>query len=153
DPNKKPAAPEQQYRTLLREYDDAFQAYARAFREAKTPQDRQKSIEEKYPRPNKYALQFLELSEKHPKESFAEEALVWVLTNEYWLSSFKPWYEHTARYEQIWIATSGGRRWGVLSKEEQEIRNKAIEMLLRDHAASPKLGRVAEVLGASQDET
>src|SRR5262249_12970800 len=36
----KPATPEQQYKALLKEYDDALQDYARAFRKAKTPQDR-----------------------------------------------------------------------------------------------------------------
>src|SRR5205807_1703827 len=82
----------------------------------------------------------------------AEEALIWIMTNEYQLLRFRPWYEHTARYEMIRIMTSGGRRWAVLSKEEQDSRNKAIDMLLRDHVASAKLGRVVEMLGSSQDK-
>src|SRR5205807_3553202 len=135
----------------LKEYNDAFQEYAKAFREAKTPQDRQKVIQEKYPRPDKYASKVLELAEKNPKAPFAEEALIWILTNEYQLWRFRPWYEHQARYEQIWIATSGGRQFGVPSKEEQDIRSKATDLLLRDHVASAKLGRVVEMLGSSQD--
>jgi len=149
--DRKPATPEQQYRELLKEYNNAFQVYARAFREAKTPQDRQKVIQEKYPRPDQYASKVLELVEKHPREPFAEEALIWIVTNEYQLWRFRPWYEHTARYEQIWIATSGGRQFGVPSKEEQDIRRKATDLLLRDHVASEKLGRVVEMLGSSQD--
>jgi hypothetical protein len=145
------AIPEQQFRKLLKDYNDALQAYAKAFREAKTPQDRQKVAQERYPRPNQCALKLLELAEKHPKEPFAEEALIWILTNEYWLWCFRPWYEHLARYEQIWIATSGGRQFGVLTKEEQDIRSKAIDLLLRYHVASAKLGRVVEMLGSSQD--
>jgi hypothetical protein len=150
--DKKPATAAQQYRALLKQYNDAFQDYAKAFRAAKTPQDRQKVIQEKYPRPDKYAAKVLELAEKHPREPFAEDALIWVLTSEYRLWRFRPWYEHTARYEQIWIATSGGRRFGVPSKEEQDIRRKATDLLLRDHVASAKLGRVVEILGSRQDK-
>jgi hypothetical protein len=149
---KKPATPEQQYKALLKEYNDAFQDYARAFREAKTPQDRQKVVEEKYPRPDKCALKILELVEKHPKEPFAEEALIWILTNEPHLRRFRPWFEHKDRYEQIWIMTRGGRQFGVPSKEERDIRSRAIDMLLRDHVASAKLGRVVEMLGSSHDK-
>jgi AhpC/TSA family len=149
--DKQPATPEQQYQALLKQYNDAFQDYAKAYREAKTPEDQSKVVQEKYPWPDKYALKFLELAEKHPKAPFAEEALIWVTTNEYQLLRFRPWYEHTARYEMIRIMTGGGRRWG-LNKEEQEIRSRAIDILLRDHVASEKLGRVVEMLGSSQDK-
>src|SRR5262249_9665018 len=63
-----------------------------------------------------------------------------------------PFCQHAARYEMIRVLTSGGRRWGVLTKDEQEIRSKATDMLLRDHVTSAKLARVAETLGSSQDE-
>ena len=147
---KQPATPEQQYKALLKKYNDAFQEYAKAFRAAKTPQDRQKVVQEKYPRPDQYAAKVLELAEKHPKEPFAEAALIWIMTNEYQLLRFRPWYEHTARYEMIRIMTGGGRRWGVPSKEEQDIRSKATDMLLRDHVNSAKLARVVEMLRSSQ---
>ena len=150
--DKQPATPEQQYQALLKEYNDAFEPYTKAFGEAKTPQDRQKVIEEKYPRPDKWAAKLLELAKNNPEEPFAEEALIWIVTSEYRLSRFTPWYEHMARYEQIWIMTSAGRQFGVPSKEEQEIRNKALDMLLQGHVASAKLGRVVEMLGSSQDK-
>src|SRR5438552_2565114 len=140
---KQPTTPEQQYKALLKTYNDAFQEYAKAYREAKTPEEQQKVVQEKYPWPDKYASKFLELAEKNPKEPFAEEALIWIVTNEYQLLRFRPWYEHTARYEMIRIMTGGGRRWGVPSKEEQDIRSKATDLLLRDHVASAKLARVA----------
>jgi hypothetical protein len=146
------STPEQQYKALLKEYNDAYQDYSRAFREAATPQDRQKIVHEKYPKPDKYAAKILRLAEKHPKAPFAEEALIWILSSEYQSWRFRPWYEHQARYEQIWVATSGGRQFGVPSKEEQDIRGKAIDLLLRDHVASEKLGRVVEMLGANQDK-
>lgn len=149
--DRQPATPEQQYKTLLNAYKDAFQIYASAYREAQTPEEQQKVVQEKYPWPAKYASKFLELAEKNSREPFALDALIWILTSESELMRFRPWYEHTARYEMIRIMTGGGRRWGVPSKEEQEIRSKAIDMLLRDHVASAGLTRVVEVLGSSQD--
>src|SRR5207302_9322447 len=97
--DKQPATPEQRYQALLKKYNDAFQEYAKAYREAKTPEEQQKVVQEKYPWPDKYASKFLELAEKHPKDPVAEAALIWVMTNEYQLLRFRPWYEHTARYE------------------------------------------------------
>jgi hypothetical protein len=149
--DRQPATPEQQYQALLKEYNDAFQEYAKAYGEAMTPEEQQKVVQEKYPWPDKYAPKFLALAEKHPKDPVAEAALIWVMTNEYQLLRFRPWYEHAARYEMIRVMTGGGRRWGVPTKEEQGLRSKATDLLLRDHVASPRLGRVAEMLGSSQD--
>ena len=150
--DKQPASPEPQYQALLKQHDDAFEEYARAYRQAKTPEEQQQVVQVKYPWPDKYASKFLALAEKHPKEPVAEAALIWILTNEYQLLRFRPWYEHSARYEMIRIMTSGGRRWGVPTKEEQDTRNKAIDLLLREHVASPKLGRVVEMLASSQEQ-
>src|SRR5262245_12749146 len=52
--DKQPATPEQQYHALLKQYNDAFQEYAKAYREAKTPEDQQQVVQEKYPWPEKY---------------------------------------------------------------------------------------------------
>jgi hypothetical protein len=150
--DRQPATPEQQYQVLLKEYNDAFKDYAKAYGEAKTPEEQQKVVQEKYPWPDKYASKFLALAEKRPKEPVAQAALIWIMTNEYQLLRFRPWYEHSARYEMIRIMTGGGRRWGVSTKEEQDIRSKATDLLLRDHVASSKLGRVVEMLGSSQDK-
>jgi hypothetical protein len=150
--DKPPATPEQQYKALLTEYTEAFEGYATAFGEAKTPQDRQKVVLDRYPSPTHCASKLLDLVEKNPSEPFAEDALIWIVTSEYRLSQFKPWYEHTPRYEMIWIETRGGRQFGVPTQEERDIRGKAVDLLLRDHVASAKLGRVVEVLGSSQDK-
>jgi DnaJ-domain-containing protein 1 len=45
--DKQPATPEQQYKALLKVYNDAFQEYAKAYREAKTPEEQQKVVQEK----------------------------------------------------------------------------------------------------------
>jgi hypothetical protein len=47
--DRQPATPEQQYQALLKQYNDAFQEYARAYREAKTPEEQQQVVQEKYP--------------------------------------------------------------------------------------------------------
>src|SRR5262249_45266232 len=150
--DRQPATPEQQYQALLKEYNDALQEYAKAFGEAKTPEEQQEVVQEKYPWPDKYAPKLLALAEKYPKGPVAEAALIWIMTNEYQLSRFRPWYEHAARYEMIRVMTGGGRRWGVPTKEEKDTRSKAADLLLRDHVASPKLGPVVEMLGSSQDK-
>src|SRR5437879_1861659 len=78
-----PGTPEQQYKALLKKYNDALHEYAKAYREAKTAEEQQKVVQEKYPWPDKYASKFLELAKKNPKAPFAEDALIWILTNEY----------------------------------------------------------------------
>jgi hypothetical protein len=150
--DKQPAPPEKQYQALLKQYKDAFHEYAKAHREAKTPEEQQQVVQEIYPWPDKYASKFLALADKYPEDPCAEAAQIWILTNEYQLLRLRPWYEHPARYEMIRIMTSGGRTWGVPSKAEQDIRSQTIDLLLRDHVTSPKLGRVVEMLGSSQDQ-
>jgi len=143
-PPPSPAAAEKQYQALVDEYNDAFQEYAKAFRAAKLPVDREKAIRDKYPRPDRWASKFLELAEKNPGEPFAEEALIWILTSEARLKRFLPWHEHTARYEMIWITQA---RMGLEGDSaEQEVRSRAIDRLIRDHVASPRMGFVARML-------
>ena len=146
--SKQEATAEGQYKALLQQYDDAFQEYARAFREAKLPEDRQKVIQETYPRPDNWAMKFLELAEKNPREPFAEEALIWIVTSEARLKRFLPWHEHTSRYEMIWIMQTRAGLAG--DKQEQEVRSQAVDMLLRDHVTSPKMGNVAQNLSRNQ---
>jgi AhpC/TSA family len=146
--DKQQTTPEQQYKTLLEQYNRAFDDYAKAFREAKLPQDREKLIQRKYPRPDKWAAKFLELAEQNPKEPFAEEALIWIMTSEARLKRFLPWHEHTARYEMIWIIQARNAVAG--DKDERDIRDEAVDMLLRDHVTSPKMGQVAQVISRDQ---
>ena len=138
-----PATPEQQFKALLKEYNDVYQDYAKAYREAKTPADQQKVVNEKYPWPGKYAGRFLELAEKNAKTPVAEDALIWILTNEHELSRFRPWYEHAARYEMIRIMTGGGQDKktaslvrAVLDKNpSKEVRAEAAVALARQMQA------------------
>src|SRR5262249_25779346 len=56
--DRQPATPEQQYQALLKEYNDAFQTYAKAYAEAKTPEEQQVGGPSKYPPPPQYPPQF-----------------------------------------------------------------------------------------------
>src|SRR5262249_38195594 len=58
----KPTTPQEQYKALLKEHQDAMQAFEQDIRKAKTDEERVKVIEEKYPKPEKLAAKFLELA-------------------------------------------------------------------------------------------
>jgi hypothetical protein len=77
DKDKSPS-PKKQYDDLVNEYSEAQQAYFSAMREAKTPEERQKIVAEKSPKPEKFALKFLELAEKNPTDPVAVDALFWI---------------------------------------------------------------------------
>jgi hypothetical protein len=76
----KPATPEQQYKALLKEYNDAWNAYTQAYQRAKTQQEKSKVVAEKAPKAENSALKFLDLAEKNPKDPVAVDALIWVVT-------------------------------------------------------------------------
>jgi tetratricopeptide (TPR) repeat protein len=79
--NVSQATPAEQFRDLLKEYQQAQEAFFAAYREAKTDEDREKIIQKTYPNPASFADRFLKLAEDHPKDSVAIDALVWVATN------------------------------------------------------------------------
>jgi len=80
-PKETPTTPKEQYNLLLKEQNDAMRAYQQAYREAKTQEEKNKVVQEKYPNPAKAAPKFLELAEKNPKDPVAVDALIWVVTN------------------------------------------------------------------------
>jgi hypothetical protein len=119
----KPASPAEQYQALTGEYDNALQAFSKANKEAKNDEQRQKVFQEMYPQPRKYAPRFLELAQKYPKDPAAVAALVWVVTND---------------------------RSAPTGKDDP--RAKALEILLRDHLQSDKLGTMCPSLTSDADE-
>ncbi len=72
-----PSKAAQAYEALIKEYDDAFQEFLKARKEAKTEEEIKKA-DEKYPQPEKFASRFLNLAKKHSKDAAAVDALVWV---------------------------------------------------------------------------
>jgi hypothetical protein len=120
----KPMTPAEQYKALDKEYDDAMQAFQKAYGEAKTDEDKQKLFTDKYPRPDKFAPKFLKLAEEHPKDAAALDALVWIVTH----NTFGP---------------PGGK---------DSPRAKAVAILTRDHVGSDKLGSVCQMLVYSNDK-
>jgi hypothetical protein len=117
--------PAQQYQALLGEYNKAMEEFEKEYREAKTPQDKQKVFREKYPQPGKFIPRFLELAEKNSKDPAAVDALVWILSN------------------------SNSRS---AKSDADNPRTKAIKILLRDHVQSEKMVEVCLALSRAQDE-
>jgi hypothetical protein len=75
-----PATPAQQYRALLKEFQEAQQAWIKSIRAAKTKEEQQKAIANR-PNPAKFAARFLEFAQKNAKDPAAVDALVWVTSN------------------------------------------------------------------------
>jgi hypothetical protein len=120
---KQPLTPAEQYQALEKEYQDALQTYSKEYREAKTPAERQKVRQEKYPRPGKFVDRFLDLAAKNPKEPFAFDAL---------LRAFR----------------LGG---GSLAQTQRN-RAKVLAQVCRDHLNNPKLAQSLALLTSSTDE-
>ena len=57
----KAATPEEQYRSLLRDYTKHFNEFLKEYRQAKTDVARQKLIQEKLPKAPEYAKRFFEV--------------------------------------------------------------------------------------------
>ena len=106
----KPATPAQEYQAVLKEFSDTTQR----FWQATTDEERNKIVAQV----EKLPLQLLDLARNHPKETFVLDALIHVVTQEYWLNT------HTSH-----------PGWGKDSRQAS-----AITLMLRDHLDSEKLG-------------
>ena len=69
------------YNSLYREYQAAQQEFSQAYQAATDPAEKQKVLQEKYPRPEKFAPRFAEFAEKNPDDPKAIDALAWIVTN------------------------------------------------------------------------
>jgi len=111
---EKPAAPEEQYRAILKEFGEAANANWRAA----TDEEKKQAAARVEPLP----LKLLELAEKNPNQPWTLDALTQVITQEYWLDNYS---QHPG--------------WGQDSRQA-----RAIAILLRDHVRSDKLGETCK---------
>jgi hypothetical protein len=102
--------PAEQYRSLLKEFQNSANGYFKA-----TTDDERRAITA---RVDEATSRMLDLAEKNPKEPMALEALVQVVTQEYWLNNY-----------------SSHPGWGKSSRQA-----RAIALILRDHLESDTLG-------------
>jgi hypothetical protein len=112
--------PAQQYQALDKEFRKAMmEEYPKALAKAKTSEERQKVIQEKFPWPEQFAPRFLELAEKNPTDPAAVDALIWIVTR------------------------------GRMNRDQQSksIRSKAFQILLRDHVQNEKMAALYPALG------
>ncbi len=124
-PKDKPATPAEQYDALLQELQKAFKAFIDADRAAKTPEEHEKAVAERYPKWDQFGPKFFALAEKNPKDPIALDALMWVVTA-----------------PPRMIASPSG----------SEVRAKAIGLMIHDHIRSAKLGRMCLSLRSRIDK-
>jgi RNA polymerase sigma factor (sigma-70 family) len=67
------------YEALVQEYEKAGKVYNQAIRQAKTPEERSKAYEEKFPKARSYVGRFLQIAESAPGDPSAVDALVWIV--------------------------------------------------------------------------
>jgi HEPN domain-containing protein len=79
-PPGKPDSPAKQYEAIEQEFATAQQDFSKSYREAKTDEERQKVIAEKYPPPQQFVGRMFELAEKYADDPVAVDALVWIVT-------------------------------------------------------------------------
>src|SRR5262245_4711703 len=78
-PRDKPPTPRAQYDALVKEDKEQDKVYAKAWGEAKTPEDQQKLGSEAWKKTEKLFVRFIALAEKNPKDPVAVDALLFVV--------------------------------------------------------------------------
>jgi thiol-disulfide isomerase/thioredoxin len=73
-------SPAEQFKTLDKEFQDAYKEFRKAYQEAEGRAEKMKVYREKNPTP-KYLDKFIELAEKDPKDAVAADCVVWVMTH------------------------------------------------------------------------
>jgi len=69
--------PKTQFQAVLDEYQKAQQEFSQAYSKAKTDEERSKVFNDKYPKPNDYAVRFMAIADEAPDDPAAVDALVW----------------------------------------------------------------------------
>jgi len=120
-PDKKPPTPAEEIAALQREYSAAQQAFFAALRKADTPEQRQKVMKDAAGKLDVAAGKLIALAEKHPREPGAVTALL------------------TAAQDNFVSRSGGGTR------------QKAMQLLVRDHIGSDKIGPLCQQLAYGLD--
>jgi hypothetical protein len=71
----------EQYQALLKDYQDTVNGVVKTYREATTPADRQRVLNDYRALPDRFAPRFIALATKYPRDPAAVDALTWVLQN------------------------------------------------------------------------
>jgi hypothetical protein len=115
--------PAQQYQALTKEFNKAMADFQKAYQEAKTQEDKQKVVQDKYPHSDKFAPRFLEFAKKNPKDPAALDALTWIVS-----------------------------RLRAVKSDPNSPHTQAMKILLREHVRSEEIVGLCQTLGYSQDE-
>ena len=74
-----PSTSRGRYEALVQEHEKAGKVYNQAIRQAKTPEERSKAYDEKFPQARAYVGRFLQIAESAPDDPSAVDALVWIV--------------------------------------------------------------------------
>jgi hypothetical protein len=83
---------------ISKEFDAAQAAFMEEYRAAKDDAARAKLVEEKYPRPSKYAPRVVAFVDRNPDDPAAVDALVWLATRADGPDALKPALERLSRH-------------------------------------------------------
>jgi peroxiredoxin len=76
------ATPAERYQALVREYDEARQAYRQSMRAAKTDEERLRIFRQSHVGPEAYTHLFQLFARLHPNDAAAQVALVWIASHD-----------------------------------------------------------------------
>src|SRR5207249_1276487 len=85
-----PPATTQSVKGIIAEYEAQMQEFSKAYQSAKTPEERQKLFNDKYPDPDKFAPRLLKLASASPKTPDARDAGKWVVNSAREAGSIEP---------------------------------------------------------------
>jgi hypothetical protein len=124
-PPDKAKTPRERYQALFQEHQKAMQQFMEVYQKAKTPEERTKLVEEKYPKPQSYAGRFLEIAASAPQDAAAVDALIWVVQN----GGSGP--EVNRAIDRLATSHADNRRLGEIASNLVYSMSPAAEQLLR----------------------
>src|SRR5262249_39080307 len=78
-PDQTKKTPKDRFQAVLDEYQNAQAAFSQVYSKAKTDVERSRIVNEKYPKPTKYAARFMAMADMAPDDPVAVSALTWCL--------------------------------------------------------------------------
>jgi peroxiredoxin len=106
---QEPKNPQENYRTVLREYQSAMREFWGKYQNAKTQEEQRRFFKEHYPQPQPYIRRFAEIAASAPQDEVAVGALVWIVRN----GAFDP--EVNRASEQLATNHAASKRLGEVA--------------------------------------
>jgi hypothetical protein len=125
EPPEKAKTPRQRYQALVEEYQKAMQQFMDVYQKAKTAEEREKLVREKYPNSATYARRCLEIAESAPQDAAAVDALIWIVQNG------RATTELNQAIDRLATSHAGDRKLGEIAPRLAYSLSPSAETLLR----------------------